>query len=121
MKRPSHKELTKKIREAKEAVSERRIEIVEPIAVTSDALELGYLIEELPNILSEVLDEVTPYHYAGTRPPQHSYEEKIKDCELFAFRWESKHFGCDVYLKFTLKDDLMWLVSLHVHREGGGE
>ena len=119
--RPSHKELNRKIVQAKKAVSKGYIELVGPAVIAADALELSYLVEDITNVLSNILNEITPDDYAGARPPQHSYEEKIKDCELFAFRWESKRFGCEVYLKFTLKDDVMWLVSLHQHREGGDE
>ncbi|MBW2038503.1 MAG: hypothetical protein JRI46_02750 [Deltaproteobacteria bacterium] len=118
MKRPSHKELNNKIRQAREAVLEDRIGIVDPVSIAADALELGHLIEDIENVLYEVLNEITPPDYAGQRPPQRSYEDKIKDCELFAFRWVSKRLGCEVYLKFTLKDDKMWLVSFHQHREG---
>jgi len=121
MKRPSHKEIYGKIRKAKELISDGYIEIIEPDCIAADALELGYLIEDLPNILSEILLEVKAENYAGTKPPQLSYEEQIIDCELFAFRWKSKRFGCEVYLKFTLKDNIMWLVSLHPHRVGENE
>ena len=116
MVRPSNKELTGKIRQAKEALLEGRIALVEPDVIVTDALELGYLIENMVNILSDILNEVTPGDYAGTRPPQRSYEDNIRDCELFAFRWQSKLFGCETYLKFTLKDDTLWVVSLHEHR-----
>ena len=121
MKRPSHKEIYGKIRKAKELVSDGSIAIVVPDCFAADALALGYLIEDLPNILSEILLELKAENYAGTKPPQLSYEEQIIDCELFAFRWKSKRFGCEVYLKFTLKDDIMWLVSLHPHRVGENE
>lgn len=119
MKRPSHKELNKKVKLAKVAISGERVDIVDPASIAADALELGYLTEDILKILAEILDEITPENYVGTRPPQRSYEEKIRNCELFAFRWESRRFGCELFLKFTLKDDIMWLVSLHPHRERG--
>ena len=50
--------------------------------------------------------------YAGTRPPQKSYKNPILKCELYAFSWESRHFGCRVYLKFALKGEAFWLISL---------
>jgi hypothetical protein len=40
--------------------------------------------------------------------------------ELFAFRWVSKRFGCNAYLKFALKEDNFYLVSLHQHRQKKG-
>ena len=118
MNRPSHKEIQGKLRHAIELVSEGSIAIIEPDCIATDALELGYLIKDLSNILSEILLEVKAEDYAGTQPPQRSYEKQIIGCELFAFKWKSKKFGCEVYLKFTFKDNIMWLVSLHEHREG---
>jgi hypothetical protein len=114
MLRPSHKELYGKIREAKKAVSEGRILIVEQEAVAADALELEYLIEtELLGVLQELLEETSPGHYAGTRPPQRSYEREIEGLELFAFVVESNRFKCRVYYKFALAEEFFWLVSLH--------
>ncbi len=117
MLRPSHKELYGKIREAKKAVSEGRILIVEQEAVAADALELEYLIEtELLGVLQELLEETSPGHYAGTRPPQRSYEREIEGLELFAFVVESMRFKCRVYFKFALAEGFFWLVSLHQDR-----
>ncbi len=112
--RPSHKELYGKILEAKKAVFEGRILIVEQEAVAADALELEYLIEtELLDILQELLEETNPGHYAGTRPLQRSYEREIEGLELFAFVVESIRFKCRVYYKFALAEEFFWLVSLH--------
>ena len=78
MKRPSHKELYGKIREAKKAVAEDKVLIVEQEAVAADALDLEYFIEtELLDVLQELLEETSPGHCAGTRPPQRSYEREI--------------------------------------------
>lgn len=117
MKRSSHKELTGKIKQARVVVSQGRIDIVDPTSIAADALDVGYLVNDLANVLSEILEEITPDDYVGKSPPERSYEDKIKGSELFAFRWESKRFGCEVYLKFTLRDGVMWLVSFHVNRE----
>ncbi len=70
----------------------------------------------------DLLEEIKPNDYVGQYPPQRSYEDEIKDCELLAFRWLSEKLGCRVYLKFTFKEDKFWLVSLHEHRKetGGG-
>ena len=46
MKRPSHKELYGKIREAKKAVAEDKVLIVEQEAVAADALDLEYLLRQ---------------------------------------------------------------------------
>lgn len=117
MKRPFHKELYGKIREAKRAVSEGEVLIVEQEVVAADALELEYLIEtELLDVLQELLEETSPGHYAGTRPPQRSYEREIEGLELFAFVVESMRFKCRVYFKFALAEGFFWLVSLHQDR-----
>ncbi len=121
MKRPSYKELNNKIQKAKKAVLESRIYILDPEIIAADALEIGYLVKDISNVLSGILNEITPPNYAGQRPPQLSYEDKIKGCELFAFKWESKRFGRELYLKFVLKESLMWLVSFHPNRETEGE
>ena len=117
MKRPSYRELNGKIRQASEAVSQGYINILEQVNIAEDASELGYRVADISDVLSDVLNEITPLDYVGKKPPERSYEDKIQDCELFAFRWKSQRFGCEVYLKFTLKDEVMWLVSFHVHRE----
>ena len=45
--------------------------------------------------------------------PKKSYEKAILGSELFAFRWASKIFGCLMYLKFAVKGENLWIVSLH--------
>ena len=117
MERLSHKEINRKIKQAKEAVSKDRISILNPVSVATDTLELGLNLRNISNILSDVLEEIEPDDYAGQYPPQRSYEDEIKDCELLAFRWLSKKLGCRVYFKFTLKETRLWLVSLHEDRK----
>ena len=46
MKRPTDKEIIKRIKEAQEAVAEGRIGILNQEATASDALELGYSVNE---------------------------------------------------------------------------
>ena len=117
MNRPSHKEISRKLTLAKEAVSENRISILNPVSVATDTLELGLNLRNISNILSDLLEEIEPDDYAGQYPPQRSYEDEIKDCELLAFGWLSKKLGCRVYFKFTLKEARLWLVSLHEDRK----
>jgi hypothetical protein len=117
MKRPSDKEIIKRIREAQKAVAEGRIGILNQEAIASDALELGYLVkEEMDSVLSELLDLISPAHYVGTRPPQRSYERTIKDLELFAFEVNNSRFNCSIYFKFAMSTRIIWLVSLHKSR-----
>jgi hypothetical protein len=121
MDRPSHKEIDRKIKQAKEAVLENRLSLIDAASIAADALELGYMVSEISDILVDLLTEITPKEYVGKSPPQRSYEEKILQCELFPFKWVSKRLGCAVYMKFAFKDEQLWLVSFHEDRKEGGE
>ncbi len=116
MKRPSHSEIQGKIKQAREVVFRNYFSLLKPSIIALEALELGIQFEEINPVLVELLDEVQPRNYAGTYPPQRSYEDRISQSELFAFRWMSKRLGCMVYLKFTFKGNQLWLISLHVDR-----
>ncbi len=117
MNRPSHKELTRKLYAASQAVRKGRVALLNQLSLAADAIELGYSIEiELEAVLIEMLDETNPVHYTGSRPPQKSYEQDIRDLELFAFTVESSRFNCRVYFKFALAEKMFWLVSLHPDR-----
>jgi hypothetical protein len=117
MDRPSHKEINRKIKQAKEAVSENQFSILNPVIIAADAIELGVDLQNISFILIDLLEEITPNHYAGQYPPQRSYEHDIEGYELLTFRWLSKTLGCRVYLKFTIKGKRIWLVSLHEDRK----
>jgi len=117
MDRPSHKEINRKIKQAKEAVLENRISVLNPVSVAADTLELGIHLQDISYILIELLEEITPNEYAGQYPPQRSYEYEIEGYELLVFRWLSKKLGCRIYLKFTIQGNRMWLVSLHEDRK----
>jgi hypothetical protein len=118
MQRPSTKELYKKLREAKAAVKKGMVLLLDQEVIACDAIELGYVVDdELMEVVSALLEEATPGHYAGSRPPQKSYEKEIKGLELFALKINSSRFRCKVYFKFTLSGDYLWIVSLHRHRE----
>jgi hypothetical protein len=119
LKKPTHKDLSNKIRQAQKALAEGRLAFVTPAVIAMDALELEYEIAELPDVLADLLNRATPEDYAGTSPPQQSYEDSILRSDLFAFRIWSAHLNCTIYLKFSLKDNTLWLVSLH--RERGGK
>ena len=117
MGRPSHKEISRKINQAKEAVSENHFSILNPVIIAADAIELGVNFQEISSILVDLLEEVNPNHYVGQYRPQRSYDHEIEGYELLAFRWLSKRLGCRVYLKFTMKGNRVWLVSLHEDRK----
>ena len=65
MDRPSHKEINRKIKQAKEAVSENHFSILNPVIIAADALELGVDLHNISYILIDLLEEITPSHYAG--------------------------------------------------------
>lgn len=111
--RPSHKEIFNKLKKSREVIGRGQILLIKETSIEADALELDYLLAELPEVLLKLLDEVTPHDYIGARPPSHSYETQIKGADLFEFKFFSDLFNCDVYLKFTIKNEIFWLVSLH--------
>ena len=54
MKRPSPKELYNKILQAKEAITKGSLFLVDPHVKAADALSLGYLIDEIGEVLSPI-------------------------------------------------------------------
>lgn len=117
MERPTFKELNNKIVHAKEIADLGLVNLLNPKSIASDANELGYRIgDDFIGSLTSVLRETTPKNYAGRRPPEQSYENTIMKNALYAFRTKSTSFKCLVYLKFTLFDDQLWVVSFHKNR-----
>jgi hypothetical protein len=114
--RPSNRELHRKLKQASEAAAARRIRVLEPDSVLADLLDLDYPVANLAMDLPAVFEEIGPRDYRGQSPPKKSYEKAILGSELFAFRWVSKVFGCRMYLKFTVKKQDLWIVSLHRDR-----
>jgi len=120
MARPSHRELNGKLQTALKFVHANRIVLVEPAVLVADAVELGYSIrDELQLVLIELLNVSSPEDYVGYRPPQKSYETKIRDLELWAFSVASPRFELRIYFKYSLCGDTFYLVSLHACRSQG--
>ncbi len=119
--RPTYRELTGKINQAIQAVSEGWIYILDPEVIARDAFELGYRISDLQDLLINALSKLSPKDYVGQKPPEKSYEDRIKGSELFAFKACSEIVGCDFYLKFALIDKFIWIVSLHEFESKGGK
>jgi hypothetical protein len=113
---PSHKTIVKNIRLALKAVESGDVLLVEPDIIADDLINLGRTMDELPTLLADLLENTEPRDYTGTRPPQRSYEMVISGCELYAFKKWSNRIGCNIYYKFTIKDDILWLVSFHEDR-----
>lgn len=116
--RPSHKEISGKINKAIKCIQDGLIRIINREAIISEALELGYLFEdEFSEILIELLENTKPEDYIGTRPPQKSYDSEITGLDLFAFVVESKILEELIYYKFSVRNDICYVVSLHKNRE----
>ncbi len=71
MARPTHKELTNKIKKVRTFVKNDLVFLINQTALAVDALELDYSIEnDLLEVLNELVDQTDPTHYTGSRPPQ---------------------------------------------------
>ena len=117
MTRPTHKELNNKLKQALSALKDGQVFLLNQAALAVDALELEYRIEtELKEVLHELLENTTSGDYTGTRPPQRSYEQDISGLDLFAFTVRIDRFSEPVYFKFSISENVLWLVSLHKNR-----
>ena len=116
-KRPSDHELSKRITEAKEFLDNRLgifANLSKAVGELND-LAIGDS-DEVWVLIRELLEEISVKDYMGTRPPQKSYEKAILGCELFAFYWWSPQLGKQMYIKFVLKNERYYYVSLHQSR-----
>lgn len=118
---PTYRAIDGKVRQAIAAVAAGKILLVDQAVIAGDLLDLGIEIEQVSALLLELLQDILPRHYVGTDPPLRSYEAPILNCELFAFKVGCKRTGCLMYLKFAVKNDFLWLVSLHEDRPIGKE
>ena len=122
---PTHRELSKKIREALSLVKNGRWSPGQPVKLKADFDELEKefdiemaLLEDQEKILLAVLNEIKPEHYAGTHPPTKAYETTVKGRDLFAFAWKSPFFdGQEMYFKFCMNgtDDRKRVFILSIH------
>jgi hypothetical protein len=112
--RPTDSELYKKLREAREILLKQKGLFANPAKAVGElnALEIEDTQDIWP-LIRELLEEIRPEDYAGGRPPQKSYEKAIEGRELFAFSWLSKILNKKMYLKFALKNNQYYYVSLH--------
>ena len=116
--RPSKHEICKKIKDALESLTARRIMFGTNKHLPDDMDGLEMESEaDLPPLLIKLLNEINeagPLEcYAGTRPPLRSYEPEIHRLELWAYSWQSKQCGKKMYLKFALKKE--WYVYVDCH------
>jgi hypothetical protein len=116
--RPSDNELVKKIEAAKAALESQAGIYANINKVVGELYELE--IEsptQVWKLILELLKEIGSKDYSGGRPPQKSYEKTIEGQELFAFCWDSRKLGKRMYIKFALKGNRYYYVSLHRSKE----
>lgn len=119
--RPSNREICGKIASALDALKAERFQFGPSKHISGDLAELEIDASgDLPALLIELLGEIQnqgPIEcYAGTRPPQRSYEAEIYKLELWAYAWHSLRFGKRMYVKFALKDQCYIYVDCHGDR-----
>jgi len=99
------------------AVESGNVQLLNTLALLADADELGYLIDDdLNGLLMELLEKSSIDNYAGTKPPQKSYQQVVEGAELFAFVVEETSLNGAVYYKFSIVGGVLYLVSLHRDR-----
>lgn len=103
-KRPSDRELTKRLYEAKEFLKNRCGFFANPSKAMGELndLECGDA-NDMWQLIRELLEEMSPKDYKGTRPPQKSYEKTIAGLELLAFSWWSPKYSKQMYIKFVFE------------------
>ena len=115
--RPSDRELDKRLNEAKEFLKDRHGAFANPSKAVGELndLDIGDTNDIWP-LIRELLEELTPKDYRGSRPPKKSYEKAIVGLELLAFSWWSAKCTKQMYIKFVLKNERYYYVSLHQSR-----
>ena len=115
--RPSDRELTKRLNEAKEFLKNRYGLFANQSKAVGELNDLNIGdTNEVWQLIRELLEEISPKDYRGSRPPQKSYEKAIAGLELLAFSWWSPKSGKQMYIKFVLKNERYYYVSLHQSR-----
>ena len=109
--RPSDRELTNRINEAKEYLKNRYGLFANPSKAVGELNDLGIGdTNDVWQLIRELLEEISPKDYKGLRPPQKSYEKAIVGLELLAFSWWSPKYAKQMYIKFVLKNGRYYYV-----------
>ena len=114
IRRPTPKELGKKIAAARAMILGWAWEPANPGKLMTQFGRLGLFSREEQGLaLAAAAGELSAGNYAGHRPPQECTEEPFAEEEMFAFAWQSPHFGCRMYFKFVVGKTKCGVVSLH--------
>jgi hypothetical protein len=120
--RPSHKELTGKLRQARELLASPSDGYIaaELAKLAANFYDLGLFSKEAQDeALRAAFSEVTAKQYSGKRPPERAFECAVRDEEIFTFVWQSPFFKKKMYLKFCFHDSSefeghqLYIFSLH--------
>lgn len=88
--RPSVREIDRRLGEALKALNEHNVSFANEAKVVGELYDLNVGdTEEVWPIILELLGEIKRSDYAGAHPPLKSIEPAIADCDLYAFAWES--------------------------------
>ncbi len=120
IKRPSVRELTRKLKDAKAALRTNTGFFANVRGAGGELNDLQMVdSDDVWPLILILLKEIEPEDFVGQRPPEKSYEAKIYGLELFAFAWESERLGKRMYLKFALQEGRFYYFSLHPSKERG--
>lgn len=122
--RPSAREICKKVADALEALRHGRLAVAVTKHLVGDLSDLELeSADDLGDLLIDLLEEIQQANpvecYVGSNPPQRSYEEEIRNLELWAYSWRSLRLGRRMYLKFALKNQQYFYVDCHEDRPPG--
>lgn len=124
--RPSQRELYAKVETALAAFKAGRYMVAVPEHLANDLADVEIDSEDefwklLPRLLEELKQAGPGGCYRGWRPvPETAGEPLISGLKLWAFVWNSKALGCEVYLKFCLKEtgtSGMYYLHVRVHKD----
>lgn len=116
--RPSKREKHNKVKEAIAAIGNDACFRLLTKHVSMDDEAMGVSDEDkfwetLVELLEELLAADPVKCYAGGHPPQRSYEQDLKDMELWAYAWDSQVLGKKMYVKFCIKKGYYFHVDCH--------
>lgn len=117
MKRPSNKEIDRRLRDARKALDNGSALFSNQSKVVGELMELDIGdSKEVWLLIRCLLDEIKLEDYEGWYPPQVNYESVGKGLELWAFCWNSPTLNKRMYLKFSVGKGRFYYVSLHKSR-----